>query len=285
MSERGSKKSLLFYLVLIVLIITLLPSSWKHSSRMTFIRLFSPVMSFVNDKTVKVRDTFSALFHIGSVKKENKDLRNQVESLKSDLVYLEELKLENKRLRDLLELKETFGEYDLVTANVIGRDATNWNKSIIIDKGEIHGVESKDPVVSYGGVVGIVFTSGRKESKIMLLNDNNSRVGVIVQRTRDLGVVEGQSTDVLILKYIRKTADIKPGDILITSGTGQIYPKGVKVGEIIKVFEEKFRLYKFAEVKPDVNFGKLEEVFVITRRDSEDENQQEDAQAQIQEEE
>jgi len=90
-------------------------------------------------------------------------------------------------------------------------------------------------------------------------------VGVIVQRTRDLGVIEGQSTDVLFLKYIRRTADIKPGDILISSGMGQIYPKGIKVGEIIKVFEEKFSLYKFAEVKPDVDFGKLEEVLVISR--------------------
>ena len=176
---------------------------------------------------------------------------------------------------ELLDLKKSLHEYQLVAAKVIARDPSNWDKSIIINKGLDHGIERKEPVVSYGGVVGFVFECFPQQSKIMLLNDSNSRVGVIVQRTRDLGVVEGQSTDVLFLKYIQRTADIKPGDILISSGMGQIYPKGIKVGEIVKVFEEKFSLYKLAEVKPDVDFGKLEEVLVINRSSIEREEQEE----------
>lgn len=259
----------------------MLPSKWKHAFRMKIVSIFSPAMHSVNKTTIRTKDNLSAWFHSGDVKRENKKLKIRIQSIEADLVTLEENKLENQRLRQLLQLKESIPEYQFIAAKVIGRDATNWYKSITIDKGLNNGIHRGDPVVSYGGVIGSVFECGNYQSKILLLNDNNSRVGVIVQRTRDIGVVEGQSNSLLVLNYIPRNSEIKPGDILISSGLGSIYPKGIVVGEIVKVFEEKYKLYKFAEVKPAVDFGKLEEVLIINWHDHNDKEMQLDNKEEV----
>ena len=277
MYERSSKAKLIFFLIVLVIIFAFIPSRWKTPVKMKVIGLFSPATNFVNDKTTKIKDTFSMLLHLGDIKKEKKDLEKNIENLKADLVEFEEYRLENQRLRHLLDLRKNLQKYDVISANVIARDVTNWSRSLIIDKGSEDGISPGDPVVSYGGLVGSVYECGASQSKVMLLIDNNARAGVIVQRTRDLGVTEGQSSDIMTLKYIPRTSDIRTGDILISSGMGQIYPKGIKVGEIIKVYEEKASLYKFAEVKPDVNFGKLEEVVVIIQSSIRKLREQEDA--------
>jgi len=270
-SESGSKKKLIVTLIILISIIAIVPSRWKNDFKMRSIRFISPVLKYFNDKTSKLAETLSVAFQFNAVKKENDDLRERIKIIKDELVHLKEKELENSRLRTILKLKKRLDQHKFVAASVIARDATNWYKSIIIDKGSEDGVSRNDPVLSPGGVVGSVFECGRNESKVFLIIENNSRMGVIVQRTRDIGVIEGQPDGELFLHYIPRTSDIKAGDKLISSGLGRIYPKGISVGEIIKVSDEKFKLYKFAEVKPSVDFRKLEEVLVIIKRGADEE--------------
>ncbi len=263
MPYRKTKKKLLLYLLIILLVLYFLPDRFKNSLQMQIVRIVSPLLSFFNNKTVAIKERVSFYFNAKKIIKENKSLKKQVAFLNSMLADKVELEKENERLHKILKLRKKFKNFKTIAANVIARDPLNWKKSIIIDKGYAEGVKYKSPVISVNGLVGIVFNVGKHQSKVLLINDSMSKVGVIVQRTRSMGVVEGGNANKLILKYVDKDADIRTGDILITSGLGSIYPKGIRVGVVNKIFESRMHLFKYAEVMPSVDFSRLEEVLVI----------------------
>ena len=201
----------------------------------------------------------SKLFYIDSEKLE---LKRKVFSLERKLIELREISMENKRLKDLLSLRSNAAKTS-VAALVIGRDPNSWSSVVFIDKGKKDGIVKDMAVVCSQGLVGRVREVGSTFSKVMLINDVDSKVAGLLQRTREQGLLIGTPEDRCKLIYLSLEADVAKGDVILTSGTGSIYPKGMMIGEIIYVAKEKGRLYKYAIIKPYAELSKLEEVLCI----------------------
>src|SRR2546426_450730 len=144
-------------------------------------------------------------------------------------------------------------------------DVSTWFRSVLIDRGQNHGVHAGMPLISDLGLVGLVTATSRNAAKGMLLLDRQSAVSAVVQRSRDRGVVRGTG-DGLVFEFVGRDADVAPGDVLITSGLGGVFPKGLRIGVVSSVEEPSAQLLREANVDPVVDFGRLEQVFVMLRR-------------------
>jgi len=185
--------------------------------------------------------------------------------LEQKLTDYEELKAANVRLRRLLSFRGDLGVPSMA-AQIIGDDSTGWFRTVLIDKGRRHGVARRMPVVAPEGVVGQTIECALGVSKVLLITDRNSAIDVMIQRSRTRGILEGKGEeDLCTMKFVARTADVKEGDRVITSGLGGIYPKGLLVGRVVAVQKQPFGLFQSVEVAPSVNFGRLEEVLVLLR--------------------
>src|SRR5438552_1894052 len=167
-------------------------------------------------------------------REENETLRQRVRELEEQVTRLGEAELENVRLRRLLDLRETL-RGDVLTARVIGRDATGIARTLVVDRGEADGVVKGAAVLAPEGIVGQVFLASRHAARVLLINDHNSGVDALVQRTRARGIVEGIVDDGCGLKFVKRTEDVQVGDAVITSGLDGIFPKSLPIGQVVAV--------------------------------------------------
>ena len=199
---------------------------------------------------------------IERLRSEKLRLKLEAERLRYRLSILKEQAEENKRLRRLLDFRMETSQ-TMVPARVIARDPSLWHQSLILDKGTARGIGPGLAVVSSEGVVGQIAEAWTGSSKALLITDRNSRIGGLVQSTRESGVVEGLSGPLCRLTYLPAGSLVKSGDRVISSGLGGVFPKGLEIGKVVSVHEERYGLYKYALLKPSVDFNKLEELFVI----------------------
>lgn len=195
---------------------------------------------------------------------QNEKLKKEIDALKQKFSSAQEALLENERLKNLLSFKQK-SQFKLVPARVIGRSADNWSALVIIDKGAQSGIVRNMPAVTHLGLAGKVIEVTKNTSKVMLINDPNLGVSSIVQRSRQEGLTCGTLGGYLIMKYLPKEADIKTGDVIITSGLTDAYPKGFLIGTVVDVGDEFSGLSKYAMIKPAINPASLEEVLIITQ--------------------
>jgi rod shape-determining protein MreC len=193
---------------------------------------------------------------------EKEDLRRRISELENELVELEEIAHENKRLRNLLGFKQEIEKFS-IPALVIGRDPSNWSSVVFIDGGARDGIAKDMVAISGKGLVGRIREVGDSMAKVMLINDIDSKVGAIVQRVREQGLLVGTTEGNCKLIYLSLDADIVIGDKVLTSGMGGVYPKGIFIGHVVEVAKEKGRLYKYAVVEPSSKLSKLEEVLCV----------------------
>lgn len=210
-----------------------------------------------------LREMWSGYLYLVELREENIHLKKEAGQLKEQLNTMREAVQENQRLKGLLAFKEVTG-HSTVTARVIGMDPTSLFKTITIGKGSADGVSKGMAVVANDGVVGRVLNSSADSSRVLLITDRNSDVDTLIQRSRDRGIAEGADFGLLQLKYLPRSADAAEGDLLVTSGVGGIFPKGLIIGSISKLDRSAGGIFLHAEVMPAVNFSKLEEVLVIT---------------------
>jgi len=200
---------------------------------------------------------------------EYKKKSNEVGELKARLIGLEDVLRENTRLEQLLNFKRQL-IYSSVAANVIGREPSRWNASIIIDKGEREGLVQGMPVVNALGVVGKIAQVGRRQSKVILLSDPQFSLAAFVQRPREVGVVTGSLQGFCRIKFVDEDADIRVGDKIITSKLSSSFPEGLFIGEVIEVRASQRSNTQDCIIEPAVSFSQLEEVLVIlSNQDSE----------------
>ena len=200
----------------------------------------------------------------GSLREENKILNDRVDLLTRMAVETQAIHDENERLRNLLNFKKAI-PYASIPAQVIGRDPSNWSNSIIIDKGMSQGIRQNMAVMSTRGLVGRVIESGKYWSRILLITDPGLKVGALIRRNRQGGVLVGMPGGRCKMIYIALDSDAKIGDKIITAGFGSVFPKGILVGDIESIGTEEGRLYKHAIVRPSQDLSKLEEVLCIIR--------------------
>ena len=188
--------------------------------------------------------------------------RKESDGLRRRLVSMEELTQENNRLEQLLSFKRK-ALFTSVAANVIVRDPSNWSSSVMIDKGSGDGIAVGMPVVNALGVVGKVAEVSRGQSKVVLLADPSFSVAALVQRSRDVGLVSGSLRGICRMRYLADTADVKVGDVVVTSKFSSSFPEGLILGQVLEVSPGDEFPQPECLVKPAVNFSQLEEVLVV----------------------
>ena len=152
----------------------------------------------------------------------------------------------------------------MVAAEVIGQDPSSWFKSVTINKGEGDGVKRGMAVISPDGVVGQILKAAPHYATVLLVTDYNSAIDSIVQKTRARAIVEGSGENRCQLKYLLRTDEVNVGDVIVTSGLGGNFPKGLLIGEIRRVEKKGRGVFQYADLMPSVDLTKLEEVLVIT---------------------
>ena len=229
--------------------------------------ILSPVQSlfsWVGDQVTFVTDSISEVRHLHE---QNLQLREEVELLRAQNLTASEMSAENQRLRALLGYKQVATQFDLVAASVIGREAATWSSVVVINRGTLDGVADNMPVVTEMGLVGHVLESGLNTAKVQLILDPRSSVGTLIQRpeSRVAGIVEGDINNPNQPRMINipKNSDVQVEDMIVTSGFGGIYPKGIVVGKITEIHNDEGGLLKHGIIQTSVNFEKLEDVTVI----------------------
>ena len=209
-----------------------------------------------------VQGTFQQYIFLVNLEKENRALKKKIAELQEENHRIKEMKLANERLRQLLQFREK-NSPSMIGAEVIGQDPSSWFKSITIDKGERDGVKKGMAVVSPAGVIGQVLKSAPHYATVLLITDYSSAIDSIVQRTRAKAIVEGKGENRCQLKYLLRAEEVAVGDVVVTSGLGGNFPKGLMVGEIKKVDKKGHGVFQYAELVPSADMTQLEEVFVI----------------------
>lgn len=205
-----------------------------------------------------------------SVRRENVALRSENEQLRVQAMQAGETREENGRLRRLLILRDRL-PLATVAGEVIGREAGGWVRSLTVNRGRGDGIAQQTPVIVPDGLVGRVVQVHRGAAVIQLLNDPASTVGAVVQRTRTAGLVEGDAGGALRFKFMaRDGATVAPGDLVVTSGLGTLFPKGLPVGRVVKIEDKGSALFHFAVLAPAVDFSRVEEVLLVTGQTSQD---------------
>ena len=193
---------------------------------------------------------------------ENEQLRRQSSALMLENSQLKEASIENQRLRELLTLKGE-SEFALVPAQVIGRKRSGLVNVLLLDSGLIDSIAVNMPVVTADGLVGKIHAVAGDKSMAQLLLDRNIRVSAINQRSRVRGIIRWNEDDLFVLEQIPKRSDIRVGDTIVTSPLSSVFPTGLKIGEVVSVSEPEFEMFLNIKVEPFVDFGRLEEVFVV----------------------
>jgi rod shape-determining protein MreC len=150
-----------------------------------------------------------------------------------------------------------------IGARVIGRDATQWFAVIVLDRGSQDGVRRNDTVVAAEGLVGRVLTVSATTSQVLLISDTRSAVGVILQQSREAGVVEGLGQASLRLKYVTRAREVPVGEVIVTSGQAGVFPRGLPVGTVASVTREQSAFHLEAVVRPAVALDQLEDVLIL----------------------
>jgi len=211
----------------------------------------------------KVSGFFNLIISIRNLSEENGVLLSENQRLLLENTKLKEAREENRFLRELLDLKEESGISGL-PAEVIGRNPDSLVQSIKIDQGKSVGVEEGASVIAGGGfLVGRVIESYYNTAKVLLITDQNSVINVLVSGSRANGNISGQHGLGLLMDMIPQTEVVNVGDEVITSGVDDELPKGLIVGEVVRVESSANQLFQKAQVKPYINFAKLEHVLVI----------------------
>lgn len=232
----------------------------------------SPLQKIVYNINDKIKGSFDFFLNFSKVKQENDDLRAQNAELESKMVEYNKLKDENDRLREILKFKDSKSNYDYVGCNIIGYSGGTLSQGYIIDRGTNDGIEKDMIVINYQGLVGKVTEAESNYSIVETILNENIAVSVMVESTRETtgilrGVKESKNENLVKIYNLPIDSQIKEGDVILTSGLGMIYPKEIRIGEVVSVSTDNLTVMKNAVVRPYVDFSKLEELFVIIPKD------------------
>jgi len=222
----------------------------------------APVSAAGEFVTRPVRGLFAWAGDLGVSRSQLEQLREQNRTLRVRVAELEEARLENARLRALVDIPQA-RELKAVGAHVIGRPTNSWEGVITIDRGSTDGIRAGMPVVGPQGLLGQTVAVSPGSARVRLITDQRSGVAAMVQRTRAEGVVRGSIDGDMSLDFVSVDRIVKKGDVVITSGMGGVYPKGLTIGEVIDVRRPANALYQEIDVEPAGSPARLEEVLVL----------------------
>ncbi len=257
--SRVKPKFLVYILILLAAFSLLfIKTSFLDPFKYSAIKILSRPVALL---LVPVREAKKILYYHRTFE-EYMRLRNDVHTLRARLAGFEELSRENHRLARLLGMKGKL-IYSSVAANVVGRDPSNWNAGMIIDKGSDDDVMVGQPVVDALGVVGKIAEVSGDTAKVILITDPGFSVAALDQRSREVGLVSGTLQGLCRMRYLSAEADIAAGDQIITSKLSSSFPEGLLIGQVTEVLADKGNNTAYGLIQPSVSLSQLEEVLVI----------------------
>ncbi|OPX19736.1 MAG: rod shape-determining protein MreC [Desulfobacca sp. 4484_104] len=256
------------FTILFLLIFIFITSSLRYPHPLRplqtiVISLTAPILKYLTILGRSVERAWQGYFYLVGVQQENQELKQRLQEIAGKEIQYQEARLAQERLEQLLDLKTQLAQ-PVTGARVIAYDPSFWFKCAIIDRGEAEGVKWGMPVLSGTGIVGRIIESYPHYAKVMFLIDRNSAVDAMIQRNRMRGILEGKGGNLCYLRYIPKNADVQPDDLILASGLGGIYPRGMALGKVTKIDKKKAGIFQEIEVTPMVDFANLEEVLVVT---------------------
>ncbi|MFW5873412.1 MAG: rod shape-determining protein MreC [Bacillota bacterium] len=231
--------------------------------------ILSPFFNILDFTGNYLNGIYQSFFQSQELLQENQKLREELSEQIIINISLNEVVKENKRMRNIYNLDSAFiEELDLLGTRVTGQAPSSWEQRIMINQGSNQGVKKRLPVISFDGfLVGKIISTGVNSSQVMMANDPDFSVGGRVSResSRASGVVRGQpgETGQLIMERINWDADIKKGDLIITSGISGQYPRGLPIGKVKEVFTDNFGLSQSAYIDYSLGNQNLEELLII----------------------
>ncbi len=243
-----------------------------HWYRQIVLTIVTPPQKLATLSSNLVKNTWNHYIAITKASKENEVLKNALAKANQSLIELEEIRKENRNLHELLNMAHSI-EAESVGANVIASNVLTEFKTLTTDKGHNDGIRKNMVVLGPGGLVGRIGQVGTDQSNVFLISDPNSAVDVYVERSGSRALLVGTSYDSSLrpfyslsrLEYLRKTSDIRNGDVVITSGLDKLFPAGIPVGTIHNVENATTGLFKKAEVVPFVDLTEVKEVSIIKK--------------------
>jgi rod shape-determining protein MreC len=199
------------------------------------------------------------------VREVNDALYQRIAELEEANLQYREALVASGNLQRIASMRDDF-EVAMLPSEIVGLDVSPWFRSVLVDRGRKHGVRSGSPVITDQGVVGLVTATSERAAKTMLLLDRQSAIDGIVQRSRARGIVRGRGTGELAFEFVVRGSDVREGDVVITSGMGGVYPKGLRIGVVRSISDPAGRLLQTAVLAAAVDFGRLEQVFVMLHR-------------------
>jgi len=208
------------------------------------------------------RNLWHNYFYLRGVRAENRELRQQIEQMRLEQVRMSEDAAQAHRLQQILAFKEQYIS-KTVAAQVIGSSGTDLSRSVYIDKGSNDGVAPDMAVITANGIVGKVLRVYASTSLVLMINDQTSGVGAMLEKSRLQGVLRGTPNGEVILERVMSDEQVTPGDNVMSSGGDQIFPKGLPVGTVSKVSPGR-EMFLNIQIKPAADLSRLEEVLVVT---------------------
>lgn len=234
--------------------------------------VISSVQSVVYNFGSTVKNSAGLLFNIASIKAENDELKGENEELKSNSTQNKLLRSENEKLREMMNFTKTNDEYEYIGVDIVGLSGNNFLDGYIINKGENDGIKKGMVAVTGKGLVGKVTTVNDNWSVVQsLCNENIAVAGYVLSTEESDGMVKGYkgNEDKFLAEITGISIDskIKEGDTILTSGLGRLYPKGIEIGTVTEIYEDKAKVRKTAIIQPKVDFNKIDQLLIIVPKD------------------
>lgn len=255
-------------IVLATLVVLNLPSGAAARFKLAFSSLFLPLFGLATTAHNATEHAANTLLSRSELLRQNEQFRRENHQLQVAAAQAAETARENARLRQLVGWREQSPwKGRLKLARGILREPANWWRSVQIDLGSRHGLQPNLPVMTSAGLVGRVGSVNLDRSQVLLIGDPGCKVSALVENeSRDSGILGPSGpleSELALLSYLPRTSSLKPGQNVITSGLGGVFPKGIAIGKIVDARPVEFGLYVEARVKLAANLNALEEVWVL----------------------
>ena len=262
-------KVILIAAVLLTAALTILSSVTGQSlPDMLTQTLLTPLKSGANALTQQAEQYYSYMFRYEALKAENEILKQQLSQMEDDARHADSVQRENQRLRQLLELKNTHEDYEMVDAYIIGWNSTDWNNTCTINRGTSAGIEAgMCAITANGEVVGLVTEAGPNYAIVKTVLDSTLEISAIIASSGYTGMVSGGYIDgyetLLRMDYLSSSAIIRNKDQVVTSGS-TVYPRNLILGYVVDAGFDDTGVAKYAVLEPATEISSLEQVFIIT---------------------
>lgn len=215
-----------------------------------------------------IKYSLGFIFNYSTVKSENEQLAKRNDELENKLVEYDSIKSENDRLRSMVNFKDSNSSYSYIGCDIIGKSGSGYLDQFIINKGTNDGIAKNMIAVTGEGLVGQVTSVSSNWALVQSLSNENLAVSAMVESTNEnSGILKGYkstgSTLLTKLYYLPADSNVAEGDVILTSGLGGLYPKGIRIGKVLNVEEDKGKVMKTALVQPYVDFNKIQELFIV----------------------